>query len=62
MMNKRFATRFTLSIAGALGAAILLVTPINAAGQQHDHGAPASAGLVKVTEKPAINPVRSAPL
>jgi len=47
MMNKRFATRFTLSIAGALGAAILLVTPINAAGQQHDHGAPASAGLVK---------------
>ena len=44
MMSKGFATRFTLSIAGALGAAILLVTPMKAA-DQHDHAAP--TGLVK---------------
>src|SRR6187431_3165644 len=44
MMNKGIATRFTLSIAGALGAAMLLVTPIKGA-DQHDHAAP--TGLVK---------------
>ena len=44
MMKNRFATRFTLSIAGALGAAILLVAPMKAA-DQHNHAAP--TGLVK---------------
>src|SRR6187431_554735 len=44
MMNKGIATRFTLSIAGALGAAMLLVTQITG-GDQHDHAAP--TGLVK---------------
>ena len=45
MMSKGFATRFTLSIAGALSAAILVVAPMQAA-DQHDHSA-APAGLVK---------------
>jgi len=44
-MRKTFAHGFSLSIVGALGASILLLTPMQAAAQ-HDH-APAPAGLVK---------------
>ena len=48
-MRKIFANRFFLSIAGALGAATLVVTPMMAA-DQHDHAA-APAGLVKVVRE-----------
>ena len=49
MMNKAFALRFTLSLAGALGAALLSVTPMKAA-DQHEH-AMAPAGLVKLVRE-----------
>jgi hypothetical protein len=49
MMNKALVTRFTLSIAGALGAAMLAVVPMKAA-DQHEHGA-APAGLVKLVRE-----------
>jgi hypothetical protein len=50
IMSKGFATRLTLSIAGALGAAILFATPMKAA-DQHDHAAAAPAGLVKLVRE-----------
>ena len=51
MSTRGFVTRFTLSIAGALGAAILLATPMMAADEQHDHGPAAPAGLVKIVRE-----------
>ena len=47
-MSKEFGTRFMLSIAAALGVAILLATPMQAA-DQHDHAAP--TGLVKLVRE-----------
>jgi len=50
-MSKGFATRLALSIAGALGAAILSVTPMKAADQHQHAMTPAPAGLVKVVRE-----------
>jgi len=49
IMSKEFATRFMLSIVAALGVAILLAAPMQAA-DQHEHAA-APAGLVKVVRE-----------